>query len=161
MDCITTPVTARPAPATMAVRTCGKRTFHMMLFHVVETVYPASVRTTSSGGISTDPVAIESTATTSKSTRPVSIYVFFLAVCSLYLPAMSPSWKRIYSPFLFFPQTSSFVNAGTWKALIIFSYTWRPTSSSPLPTRNVYISMVLFSRFTSSNLSGYRSLPAK
>ncbi|AKB33491.1 hypothetical protein MSSIH_2801 [Methanosarcina siciliae HI350] len=78
-----TPATESPAPATIAVSTCGRRIFHTMLSHRSETLCPVSVFTTSSGGMLAAPIEMDITSIMHKRTTPEKMYVFFLPVCSL------------------------------------------------------------------------------
>ena len=82
MVCIIRPLTARPAPATMAVNTCGRRELRMIFVQISDSLpWPIRMRQMSPTGISTEPmnrltITIARIATTRTSIKGNVLFIF-------------------------------------------------------------------------------------
>ena len=82
MVCIIRPLTAKPAPATMAVSTCGSRELRMILVQISDSLpWPTRMRQMSLTGISTEPMnrltIIITTITTTRANIKGSVRLIF------------------------------------------------------------------------------------
>ena len=62
--CICKPLTAKPAPAMMAVKACGSRDFHTMFVQISWLSSPVRMRHTSAKGMRTEPMSRLTTVST-------------------------------------------------------------------------------------------------